>query len=183
MGDIKYPEGKYKIITAGPSETFSFKGNDGDVELTSYSLQFEGVSEWIKLTQKPETVAPVVGEELEGHIEDTGKYGLKFVKKRGSGGWGGGKKDYTGAKFNAAASTATQLVIGYYQLNDTKPKNINELLEKVSELTPKMKAMVDKLAGAEGKSDSEEITKESLGVGNPDDKVVIDDVDEKELSW
>lgn len=180
MADIKYPEGKYKIVTVGPSDTFGFKGSDGgDIQLTSYSLQLEGVAEWVKLTQKPESTAPQQGDELEGHIEDSGKYGYKFVKKRSGGGFGGGKGFGPGAQYANAVQTAATVVTSYYQTTGTKPKEVTEMLQRIEQVAPMIKSMVDKFAGqqtpAEDKADDKP--------ADAKDGVVIEDVDEKELSW
>lgn len=184
--EVKYPEAKYKIVNVGPSRSWSFKGDGGeDIQMVSYSLQLEGVAEWVDLGQKPETPAPEVNAELEGHIEDTGKFGYKFVKKRGAGGWGG-KKDYSGAHYNSAVTLATQIVVGYYQVKGEKPEKITDMLDRIEQLTPLMKTMVDKFAGTEKKDES---TTEDKPVDNttpapaPANGVVIDDVDEKELKW
>ena len=127
MADIKYPEGQYKIAQVGPSRPFSFAGNDGgQVTLVEYQVQLEGIADWVKLNTPDGAPAPAVGEQLEGHVEDTGKYGFKFVKKK-KGGFGGGK-NYAGAHYNSAVSVAAQIVVGYYQVLGTKPKDINEMI-------------------------------------------------------
>ena len=183
MADIKYPEAKYKVTTIGPSEEFSFDGNDGNkVTLKKYSLQLEGVAEWVTLSQKPDAPAPAVGEEIEGHIEDTGKYGYKFTKKRSGGGWSGGGKSSPGAAWANAAETASVLVIGYYQVTGTKPENPQEMLDRVKQLAPSVKAMVDEFAGTDKKDDDQKpVNAADYPAG--DGSVQVPGVSEKELKW
>lgn len=178
--NIKYPEAGYKIVKVGPTRDWSFKGDNGeDIAMRSYSLQLEGVAEWIDVAQKPDTAAPVEGETVEGHIEDTGKYGFKFVKKR-KGGWGG--KSNAGAHFNSAVQMASDIVIGYYQVKGEKPKNIDEVLTRIEQLAPKVKVMVDKFAGTEKKEEAP-AAEAKPAESSATDPIVIEDVDEKELSW
>jgi hypothetical protein len=64
-----------KIRTLGPIS--EFKGQYGPMK--SYSVQFEGSDDWITINQKPESPAPIVGQEEEGTVEDT-PYGKRFKR-------------------------------------------------------------------------------------------------------
>lgn len=177
--EIVHQEGKYKIVKVGKGEEFSFKGNDGDVTLVNWDIQLEGVANWVKLVLKPDAPAPKEGDELEGHIEDTGKYGYKFVKKRGGGGFGGGKFG-PGAAWANAVQTAATVVAAYYQISGTKPADSGEFLSRIESLAPKIKSMIDKFAGSDEKKEAKPDDKVDL---NSKEGVVIEDVDEKELNW
>lgn len=180
MADVKYPEGKYKVTNVGPVESFSFKGNDGgDVTLTKYSLQLEGVAEWVTLSQKPEADAPVVGTELEGHIEDTGKFGMKFTKKRSGGSWGGGGKSSPGAAWANAVETSAGIVASYYTLAGKKPESPTELLARIKELAPEIKKMVDEFAGTATSDDQKPVA----AADYPADNAVPVPMGEKDLKW
>lgn len=192
MADIKYPEGNYVIASVGPSRPFSFNGQDGNqVTLIEYKVQFNNIPDWVNINVNEGKPAPQVGESMEGHIEDTGKYGYKFVKKRTGGGFGGGK-NYAGAHYNSAVSVASDIVIGYYQLIGKKPEDIGEVLDKIEQLSPRVKEMVDKLAGADKKEEAPAAQpapapspeQQSLNNQAPaQQQGVITNVDEQELKW
>lgn len=148
MAEIVHQEGDYKIETVGPKSEFSFKGNDGnDVFLSSYSVQFENITDWVSINLKQGSDAPKAGDVMKGHIEDNGKYGMKFVKARTGGGWSGGGKSNPGAAWNAAYGTATAIVTGYFQIATKKPKTMEEFIGIIDALAPQVKAKVDALAG------------------------------------
>lgn len=186
---IVHPESNYKIQQVGPDRDFSFDGNDGNkVTLTEYQLQFEGIPDWVKFNVQKGADAPKVGEEIEGHIEDTGKFGLKFVKKRkgGYGGFGGGKGSSLGAQWSAAYETAAVVLGSYFSISEKKPKSIKEYVEKLDELAPTIKKMVDERAGtAQAKQDEEDNKTQSESGESPapaeKKDVVIEDIDEDEL--
>jgi hypothetical protein len=77
----------YKIANA--MKTGEYESKFG--KMFKYTIQFEGESEAVELSQKPESPAPKVGDQLEGTIEDT-QYGRKFRKERKEGGQVGGYK-------------------------------------------------------------------------------------------
>lgn len=177
---------EYKVAQVGPSRDWDFKGNDGtNVSMTTYSIQLEGIADWVDLNVKAGSDAPAVGEEIKGHVEDAGKYGLKFVKEKKAGGWsGGGRAASPGAVWSSAVETATAVVVGYFQITGKKPKNIAEFLKKIEEVAPMINATVDKLAGAAAPAKEEPQKSESETGESPapkDNGVVIDDVDDGEL--
>jgi hypothetical protein len=123
---------------------------------------------------------------VEGHIEDGGKFGLKFVKKRKQGGWsGGGGKSSPGAQWSAAFQTAATLLQAYATAGTLKIKNIGELVEKTEQLAGVIKAKVDAAAGTVQAEAPKQETNEGLPVVDTENNpVVIDDVKEDELgSW
>lgn len=182
--EVKYPEAKYVVANVGPSREFSFTGNDGNqLTMKSYSVQFEGILEWVDVTKKLDEDL-VKGDVLEGHIEDTGKFGMKFKAKRSGGGFGGGsKKNFAGAAYANAVQTATHVVIGYYQITGTKPKSIDEMLERIHAVTPKIKSTVDTFAGGSEKTEDPK-TEAPTPVETPvQDASAPLPVDEKSLGW
>ena len=66
---------KYKVESA--MKTGEWTGQGGLMH--RYAVQFEGESEAVEMSQKPETAAPKPGDEVEGEIEDT-KFGRRFKK-------------------------------------------------------------------------------------------------------
>lgn len=59
----------------------NWQGQHG--EMADYAIKLEGVEGWVQLTQKPDTPAPVVGQELFGHtwVQTNGdKSYLRFKK-------------------------------------------------------------------------------------------------------
>ncbi len=125
---IVHPEGKYTIGQVGPSRNWDFAGKEGTmVSMTTYSLQFDGVVDWADYNVKAGSPAPTVGEVLEGHIEDAGKYGMKFTKKKGEGGWKGGGRDYSvGAQWANAYETSALVLGSYFAASGTKPASIKD---------------------------------------------------------
>lgn len=142
---IVHPEGKYTIGQVGPSRNWDFTGKDGtNISMTTYSLQFDGVVDWADYNVKAGSPAPTVGEELEGHIEDAGKYGLKFTKKKDGGGWKGNGRDYSiGAQWANAYETSALVLGSYFTASGTKPTSIKDYLAKLDELAPQVRALID----------------------------------------
>lgn len=176
----------YKIAQVGPDREWDFNGNDGQtVYMKTFSIQLEGIADWVDLNIAAKSDAPKVGEEVRGHVEDAGKYGLKFVKeKKQGGGWqGGGKGAGLGAQWSAAFETASVIVAGYLQASDKKPKDIADFVSKVEQVAKVVKGKVDALANAAKKD--EPVKSESESGESPtapaDNGVEIDDVDESEL--
>jgi len=148
---IIHAEGSYTVTNIGPSREFTINGNDGNiVTLVSYSCQFKEVgADWIDVTTTKEKGAPSPGEVMQGHIEDTGKYGMKF-KKASKGGFGGGKGFSKGAAFANAVQTASDILGSYASINPEFAKTITGMdvyMKRLEELAPEVKAMVDRLAG------------------------------------
>jgi hypothetical protein len=146
---VIHPEGNYKVQSVGPVESYDFNQNGKTVAMRKFSLQFEGIPDWINLNQVATTAEPKVGDSLEGHIEDTGKYGYKFVKKRSGGFGGGGGQASPGAIYSAAFATAAEIVAAWLPLAPQKPKELKEVFKMVEAVAVKVKESVDKLAGSE----------------------------------
>ena len=191
MADIVHPEAKYKIAQVGPSRPFDFadkKDPSKKIEMIGYDVQFEGIADWVKVNQMAATAAPKIGDELEGHIEDTGRFGLKFAKKRAGGSWGGGGGAATpGAQWSAAFETAARVVAGY---GGPKVKTIAEYLDRVEAVAKQVKARVDALAEEEApKAESIPTASESgespsaPAVTDPGNGVEIEEVKESDLNW
>lgn len=181
MATIKYPETSYTITNIGPSREYSFNGNDGNkVTMKAYSVQFEGVAEWVDISQKPDADEPVVGQVIEGHIEDNGQYGMKFVKKRSGGSWSGGKGSAGAAWANAVQTTAV-LVAEYYKLTGTKPAKFDEMLERVEKAAPAVKSMIDKFAGTATTEEKKDDAAAAPAKTEAKSKAVHVPIDEKEL--
>lgn len=157
---------EYKVDTVGPVETFTTKDN---VELTKYSLRFEGRSDWVSLVQKPDSTAPKEGDTLKGEIEQS-DYGPKFKKERSG---GGGRGFSPGAAYSSALDASIDFVNGWMLAN---PKDLEQLhasakkegkkpmnaqLELVESLVPKMKEIVDKNAGNEQSQQQNQTTQNS----------------------
>lgn len=148
MADIIHAEGTYKIAGLGPVDSYSFDGKDGGkVEMKKYSIQLEGIADWINYSLVASSDAPKVGDSLEGHVEDGGKYGFKFVKKRKGGSWGGGSGGGPGAAWNGAYTTAATVVAGYYAAAGKAPASIDEYMQRLDQIAVKVKAAIDKAAG------------------------------------
>lgn len=189
---ILHPEGTYKIEQLGPIADWSFKGDDGNpIPMKGYSVKFEGIADWGTINQSPTTDAPVVGESVEGHIEDGGKFGLKFVKKRkgGFGGKFGGGKSSPGAQWSAAMATAATVVAAYVSScadAKSKPKTMADFLERVNQVAPVIKTMVDGHAGTVAEEVKPVQAKEEglPVIDTENNPVVVADVKEDELgSW
>lgn len=181
---IVHPEAKYKVNQVGPTSDWSFKGDNGEVAMKKFSVQFEGIVDWIDVNQKADAAPIAVGMELEGHVEDTGKYGLKFQKKRGAGGgWSGGGKSSPGAQWSAAFDTAATVVGAYFTVSGKKPKNIADFIAKIDEVAPKIKELVDGHAGTAAKESTTEDNKTTSESGESPAQagVVVDDVADDEL--
>lgn len=195
MADIVHPEAKYKIAQVGPSRPFDFadkKDPSKKIEMIGYDVQFEGIADWVKVNQMAATAAPQIGDELEGHIEDTGKFGLKFAKKRAGGSWGGGYGGGAatpGAQWSAAFETAAHILIGY---GGAKSKTIKEYMVKVEDVAKMVKDRVDTLAKEEApkadtiatKSESESGESPSAPAPTaPANGVEIEEVTENDVNW
>ena len=181
---IVHPEGKYKIAQVGPTRDWDFNSDSGKIAMKTYSIQLEGIADWVDFNQKADVDAPTVGQEIEGHVEDAGQYGLKFQKKRGSGGFFGGKGSSAGAQWSAAFTTAATLLQAYAAAGGLKVKNIGDLVEKTEQLAVSIKAKVDAHAGAPKKEEESTQKTESESGESPapaDNGVVIDDVSDEDL--
>lgn len=177
----------YKIAQVGPQSPFSFpdKKTGATVNMIGYDVQFEGMADWVKINQMAETAAPKQGDELEGSVEDNGKYGLKFVKKRKGGGFGyGGGAATPGAQWSAAFETAARIVAGY---GGTKAKTIEEYLGRVEKVAKLVKERVDALAQAEAPKQETIATKSESESGESpapaDNGVVVEEVTEDDVNW
>lgn len=157
---IVHAEGTYKVQNVGPSKPWDSQYG----QMMTYSIQFEGIADWIDLSQKADTDAPKQGDTFEGHVEDTGKYGLKFKKaSKGGFGGGGGGKFSAGAAWANSIQTAAAVVAGYLSVNPEAAKKaatIGDYFGLVSQVAPKVKAFVDQQAGndkpaADTKTESE----------------------------
>lgn len=192
------PNADYKVKTVGPSREWSFDGNNGKVEMTTDSIQFEGHENmWVDVNRARTSDAPKEGDTLTGSIEqdEAGKYPPKFKKERkGGGGWGGGggRGASAGAIWSSAVETAVQVVNAYIEISGKKPKSIDEYLARVEQTAPKVNAIVDRLKDANKSSDSDDSSKpatesgesESSGSGAKKADVVVEDIDDEELgSW
>jgi len=66
----------YKILEAQHRKNWT--GSFG--EMADYAIKLEGIEDWIQLTQKPDTPAPVVGSEIFGHTEVQTRNGTSYMK-------------------------------------------------------------------------------------------------------
>lgn len=187
---IVHKLGDYTVAQVGPDKSWEFNGDNGQkIAMKTYSVQFEGIADWVDHNVKADGDAPKVGEVLRGHVEDTGKFGLRFKKEsKGGGNWsGGGKGGYTpGAAWSAAFEVASTIVTGYFTIADKKPKNIKEFLGKIEEVAVIVKGKVDGLAASDTKKDEPKPTESESGESPApaDNGVEIEDVSEDELgSW
>lgn len=182
---IVHPEGEYTIQQVGPNREVSFQKDGNTVSYQEYQVQFEGIPDWIKVNVGSDKPAPKAGETLKGHIEDTGKYGFKFVKeKSGNWGGGGGGKATPGAQWSSAYDTAAKVVSGYFQASGKKPKSIKDYLDKVKGVAPIIKDMVDRSAEADKlvqKDEKSETTPEKPAEPAKPDNVEIEDIDDEAL--
>lgn len=191
MADIVHELGEYTIQNVGPDREVSFEKDGKKVSYKEFQVQFEGIADWVKLNVGNDKPAPKAGETLKGHIEDTGKYGFKFVKERSGGGWGGsgGGQATPGAQWSAAYQTAAVVLGAYFQVSGTKPKDIKEFLGKLDQIAPVVKGMVDKRAGSntekkeEDKGDEKPAPKpaESKPADKGDEPVNLDQITDEEL--
>lgn len=199
------PEGKFKILTVGPTRNWTFKADNGDIEMTTYSVQLEGQeSLWVDLNQKADSDAPKPGQEIEGKIEqdEAGKYAPRFKKAsqgRGGYGGGGGGAASPGAIWSATFATAAQIVSGFLENAPAEKKkkasaSVEQYLTLVEVVAIKLRALVDKHAGettttataAPAKSESESGESASAPAATPkteqsEGKVEIQDLDDSDL--
>jgi hypothetical protein len=75
-------------ITAVNPETKTWSGGKGT--FVDYQVRFEGNPNVVKITQKPETRPPQVGDVVTGSVDMSAPYGPKFKKEFSQGGGGGG---------------------------------------------------------------------------------------------
>lgn len=186
------PKGDYKVKTVGPSREWDFTGNDGKVEMTTDSVQFEGHEQfWVDVNRARTSDAPKEGDTLTGTIEqdEAGKYPPKFKKERKGGGFGGGRGASAGAIWSSAVDIAVNVVDSYVRISGKKPKDIDEYLARVEQVAPKINEMVDRLAGkAKSDSDSKPATESGESAAKPAAKpaekkadVVVEDINDEEL--
>lgn len=181
---IVHPEGKYTIAQVGPSRNWDFTGKDGtNIAMTTYSLQLQGLADWVDYNIKAGGTAPTVGEVLEGHVEDAGKYGFKFTKKSGGGKWGGGGgRDYSvGAQWANAYETAAAVLGSYFVSSGTKPASIKDYLAKLDELAPQIRGLIDARIGAAKSEETPKTESESGESPATAKEVVIDGISDSEL--
>lgn len=182
---IVHPEQKYKIAQIGPTRDWDFKTDNGTIAMRTFSIQLEGIADWVDYNVKSDSPAPKVGDEIEGHVEDAGKFGYKFTKKRNSN-WSGGGKSSIGAQWSAAYDTAANIIGQYYAVSGKKPKSIDEFLKKVDAVAPKVKEMVDNRAGTakteEKKTDETPKTTSESGESPAPQNVEDDTINEDELN-
>ena len=171
----------YKIAQVGPTRDWDFTTDGGKIAMKTYSIQLEGIVDWVDFNQKADTDAPVIGSTIRGHVEDAGKYGFKFVKERKQGGWSGGGKSNPGAAWANAVETATSVVSSYYSLTGKKPKTVEEFLGRVKSVAPSVKSMVDEFAGTSKKEETTKSESETGESPTKDNGVKIDNVDDSEL--
>lgn len=179
---IVHPEGNYTVEQVGPSRNWDFTGKEGGVvSMTTYSIQFKGIVDWVDYNTKAGGQAPTVGEVIEGHIEDAGKYGFKFTKKKTGGNWRGGGRDYSvGAQWANAYETAAAVLGSYFIASGTKPKSIKEYLTRLDELAPQVRALIDARIN-DAKTDEAPKTDTESSEAPAQQEVVIDNVDSSEL--
>ena len=148
MADIIHPEGTYKIAQVGPSRPWEFNSNGETVQMVGYSVQFEGIADWVDVNVKADGAAPKPGDALEGHIEQS-KFGYKFTKKRGGGGrFGGGGGGYSkGAQWANAYQTAAIVLQGYFVASGSKPKGIEDFLDKLDDVADSIRKSIDAKLG------------------------------------
>jgi len=181
---IVHPEADYKIAQVGPTRDWDFTADSGKIAMRTYSIQLEGVADWVDYNIKADSEAPKIGETIKGHVEDGGKYGFKFVKVKGGGGFGGRGGGYSaGAAWSAAFSTSASITAAYFAASGTKPKSFEEFFGRVEAVAKKVKESVDALAktAAPAPATTEPQKSESESGESP---VVVDDISEDELgSW
>lgn len=183
MANIVHPEGTYKINQVGPSRPWNFNADGKTIEMVGYSVQFEGIADWVDVNVKADADAPKPGEELQGHIEES-KFGYKFTKKRGGrGGFGGGRGDYSkGAQWANAYQTAATVLSGYYTASGKKPATITEYLGKLDEIAPAIRASIDAHTNA-GEEKKEDLT-QAPAAEEANKPVVLEEVSDKQLgNW
>lgn len=182
---IVHPEAEYKIAQVGPTRSWDFTGNDGNkVSMTTYSIQLEGVADWVDLNTAAGSDAPKIGDTLDGHIEDAGKFGLKFTKKRKSGNWGSKGGYSAGAAWSAAFQASATITTAYYAASATKPKSFDEFFGKVEAVANKVKTSVDTLAKTATATEGEVAKTESEtgeSPANPDEPIQLDTISEDAL--
>ena len=183
---IVHPEAEYKVAQVGPTRDWDFTGNDGQkIAMRTFSIQVEGVADWVDFNTKSDGDAPRVGEVLEGHIEDGGKYGYKFVKKKKGGNWsGGGGKGYSaGAAWSAAFETSATITAAYYAASGSKPKDFDEFFARVELVAKRVKDTVDALAKAAAPAETETPKTQSESGESPsaDTPIQLDTISDAEL--
>lgn len=191
-GDVLHAERKYKIEQVGPHRDWSFndKKTGDQVDMRTFSIQVDGVPDWVDLNVKPEgspkeQTEKLLNSEVEGKVVDAGKYGLKFEKARKGG--GGGRGYGPGAEWANAVETATSVVSAYAQATGAKFKSMDEFLARIKQVAPVIKKMVDDFAGkaaaadkpAEDKTNTE--AGESPATKDGEKDIVIEDIDDDEL--
>ena len=105
-------KGTFKIATIGPKKEIPKKDKPNE-HWTSYSLQFEGDSNWYDtFWTKPEE--PTVGMEITGTKDEHEKFGLQFAMERQ-----GGRSNYNPANAQATVMlAAVELVNGFLAIGD-----------------------------------------------------------------
>lgn len=81
---------KYTIEAIDPNVR-SYQGKFGS--MSSYKVKFKESENWVEVSQKTSTPAPVIGSTMDGTIDMSGQYGPKFNKEYSGGGGGAGKRD------------------------------------------------------------------------------------------
>lgn len=152
MADQK---GTFTIANVGvPPETVTTKYG----QMVKYKVQFDGDPSWYEIMQKQETDAPKQGDQLTGEKYEDPKWGMKFKKENKSGGFGGGRGYSKGAIWSNAVQTAATVVGEYVKANPNAQKDINSIddyLNRIEAVAPKMKEMVDRLTGADTSSSND----------------------------
>lgn len=138
---------EYRVVNAMKTGSYDSQFGEADESgkkvMYKYSVQLEGQSDPVDISQKPSTAPPKAGDVLSGTIEDT-QYGKRFKKDSGGSRGGGGRYDQEGAAWGNALSNAASLVNGYYATNPANsPKTMNEYLQNVKTVTKSLKSFID----------------------------------------
>lgn len=94
-----------------------------------YAIKIDGVEGFVQLTQKPDTPAPEVGQQLFGHLESvSGKYGSFQKFKKVNPDFQGGSKPQSGLSDNRALELLEAIAVAVgADIGDKK--SVEEVME------------------------------------------------------
>lgn len=180
----------YKVLEVGPVDKYDWEKDGKTIKMKKYALLLEGEDDWVKMSQSSETKAPEKGDTIRGTINDDEKWGKTLRKERQ--GFGGGGRYNPGAAYSAAQLAAIEAYSAFLSLPaDAKKKleadakkaktNAFELfLSRIQTLMPKMKQMVDDLAGTAKPEEKKSEANTEAGESDDDEDISIEDLDDDE---
>jgi hypothetical protein len=123
----------YKIKSVGKNK--DIQSNFGPLRV--YDVEFEGEG-WVEITQKPDSPAPQIGQDLDGTIEDT-KWGKKFRRAQANypGGGGGFRKGgdspetRRSIQAQSALNAAERTVFGFYSLQSDDKLTLEKYRDEI----------------------------------------------------